>query len=348
MGNTTEVRQTLLRFLDDRVFLSAKWWPLLALVTFATATGLSQSGAGTASSSYAPAYYHGSQGEPPEVVVFPPSGGRVVIPLPSPDLLRTLAFTPDGRAIFATIHTIISPRTSDHPARLGPPRMIRVELSPVRVTTVADLVGLDDVFGLVAVPHQDKVLFTGSGWKGNLGCELFEIEPSSGDFKMLLPHVGCGIGGISPDGGKMLVPRGLGLSILDLGTRSFVPLASGLPLGSVLGQGAWSPDGRWIAALQTDPANEQARSRRTRTIRIDAHDFAQRRDLGGEGDVNITWSPDSRYLLYNEGPTLLTMDIESGKRVIVKGAKGVYGGPNIGWVSLDVLTEGGSNPPSKN
>jgi WD40-like Beta Propeller Repeat len=221
--------------------------------------------------------------------------------------------------------------------------MIRVDLSPVRVTEVADLVGLDDVFGLVVVPHQDKVLFAGSAWKGHLDCNLFEIKPSSGDFKMILPH--CAMGGISPDGGKMLVERarGLGLAILDLGTDSVVPIASGLPVGSVLWKGSWSPDGKWIAALQIDPASEQARIRRNRTIRIDAHDFSQRRDMGGEGDASVTWSPDSRYLLYNEGPILLTMDIESGKRVIVKGSKGANGGPNIGWVSLDVLTEGGGH-----
>lgn len=325
-----------------------KYWVLLAVVAFAPFTTLSQSGAGTASRQYAPASYYGAQGEPQQLVVFPPAGLQVVIPLPGPTLLRAEAFTPDGKAIFATINTIKSPRTPGHPARLGPPRLIRVDLGPVRVTTVSDLVGLDDVFGLVMTPREDKILFTGGGLNGYLGCDLFEIEPSGGDFKMLLPSFGCAVGGISPDGGKMLVPRGDGLAIIDLATRAATQLGSGL------WKGAWSPDGKWIAALQLDPASEQPRPRLSRTIRIDAHDFSQRRDMGGESDVEVCWSPDSRYLLYSEsepfcsgtGVSLLTMDIENGKRTVVKESKCIVKGrQKIGWVSLDVVTESGSLKP---
>jgi hypothetical protein len=321
----------------------AKCWVLFAVVAFAPVTGLSQSGARTASPRYAPASYYGTQSDPPELIVFPSASRPVVIPLLSPSLLRASAFTPDGRAIFATIDTIKSPRTSGHLGRLGAPRLIRVDLGPVRLTTVADLVGLEWVAGLAVAPDQDKILFTGAGWKGKLDCDLFEIDLSGGDFKILLPNFGCAVGGVSPDGRKMLVPRGVGLAIIDLVTGAAVPLGSGL------WKGAWSPDGKWIAALQLDPASEQPRPRLSRTIRIDAHDFSQRRDMGGESDVEVCWSPDSRYLLYGEsqpfcsgtGVSLLTMDIESGKRAFVKESKcKVKGRQRIGWVSLDVVTEG--------
>jgi hypothetical protein len=321
---------------------SAKCWALLAVVAFATVRGLSQSDAGTAPPQYAPAYYFGTQRDPPELVVFPPARRPVVIRLPSPDLPRALAFTPDGRAIFTTINTIKSPQTPGHPARLGPPRLIRIDLSPVRVTTVADLVGLASVYGLVIAPGENRILFTGGGWNGYLGCDLFEIKPSGEDLKMLLPRFGCAVGGISPDGSKMLAQRVDGLAVIDIATGAAVPLGKGL------WKGAWSPDGRWIAALQLDPESEQPRPRLSRTIRIDAHDFSQRRDMGGEGDVEVCWSPDSRYLLYSEtqrfcsgtGVSLLTMDIESGKRATVKESKCIVKGREIGWVSLDVV--GGS------
>lgn len=319
-----------------------KLWALLGVVAFTAVPGLSQSVDGRASPTYAPAYYYGTQGEPPQLVVFPPVGRRVVIPLPLPSLLRATAFTPDGRAIFATINTIKSPRTSGHPGRLGPPRLIRVDLSPVHVTTVADLVGLDWVAGMAVAPHQDKILFTAGGWKGNTSCDLFEIEPSGGDFKMLLPNFGCGIGGISPDGGKMLAGRDLGLAIIDLATGDEVQL------GTRLWKGAWSPDGRWIAALHEDPPGERPPGRVSWTIRIDAHDFSQRRDMGGEADTEVIWSPDSRYLLYSQweppcphgrdDPSLITMDIETGKRAVVKESKcNVNGSRRIGWVSLDAV-----------
>jgi hypothetical protein len=173
---------------------------------------------------------------------------------------------------------------------------------------------------------------------------------------MLLPRFGCAVGGISPDGSKMLVPRGDGLAIIDL------PTGTAVPLGSGLGQGAWSPDGKWIAALQLDPRHEWPRPRLSRTIRIDAHDFSLRRDLGGESDHDTIWSPDSRYLLYSEwsarcpghnaidpGPTPLTLfttDIETGKRSAVKESQckvNAYMKP--GWVSLDVVTGGGGPNP---
>jgi hypothetical protein len=330
---------------------------LLAVVAFATTVppfaipGSSQSGTGTASRQYAPAYYHGTQLEPPQLMVFPPAGGQVVIPLPVPSLLRFSTFAPDGRAIFATINTITSPRTAGRPARLGPPRLIRVDLGPIRVTKVADLAGLDDVFGLVITPRADRIVFTGAGWKGNLGCDLFEIEPSGGDFRMLLPNFGCAVGGVSPEGSKMLVPRGDGLAVIDLATGVTVQLGTGL------WKGAWSPDGRWIAVLQLDPRSEQPGPRCSRTIRIDAHDFSQRRDMGGRADTEVMWSPDSRYLLYSEwqppcshgdDPTVLTMDIESGKRAIVKESKcNVNGSLRIGWVSLDAVTEGTSGNPGE-
>ncbi|HXA06448.1 MAG TPA: hypothetical protein VNY30_16500 [Bryobacteraceae bacterium] len=212
------------------------------------------------------------------------------------------------------------------------------------MSTVADFVGLDSVSGLVIMPSGDRILFTGRSWNGNVVSNLFEIGSSGGDFKVLLPRFGA-VDGVSPDGSKVLAQLVDGLAIIDIATGAAVPLGKGL------WKGAWSPDGRWIAALQLDPESEQPRPRLSRTILIDAHDFSQRRDMGGESDVEVCWSPDSRYLLYSEtqrfcsgtGVSLLTMDIESGKRATVKESKCIVKGrQKIGWVSLDVVTEGGS------
>ena len=328
---------------------SARFWDFLAVVVFALAVGLSQSGGSLgAQPQYAPAYYYGTQLESPQVVVFPPTGGQIVLPLVLPGLLRFSSFTQDGRTIFATINT---KSTSGHLVRLGPPRLIRVDLSPVHVTTLADLVGLGAVFGLVISPHQDKILFTGAGWKGSPGCDLFEIEASGENFRRLLSDFGCDVGGVSPDGTKMLVRRGDGLSVVDFATGTAVSLGTGL------WKGAWSPDGRWIAALHLDPPSEEPRPRLSKTIRIDASDFSKRLDLGGTNDEEVMWSPDSKYLLYcdwgpsicshSDGLALVTLDVESGKRVVVKGSKCKIKGRNIGWVSLDAVTRSSSlNPRS--
>jgi hypothetical protein len=314
----------------------------MGAVAFIASTGVSQDSPGPTRQRYAPAYYFGTQGDPPQVVVFPPVGAPVVIPLPIPDLLRFRAFTRDGRQIFATINTITSPGSPGHPARLGPPRLVRVDFGPVRVTPVADLVGLDDVLGLVVTPHQDKILFAGAGWKGKIGCDLFEIDPSGRNMQLLIPDFGCGIGGVSPDGTKMLVRRAKDLDIIDLTT------GASRPLGSGFWKGGWSPDGRWIAALRLDPASEQPRTRYSRTVRINADDLSRQQVMGGVNDEEITWSPDSRYLLYSEwNPScgnksevgmFLTMDIETGKRERVRGSTcRVNSNPYDGWISLDAI-----------
>jgi hypothetical protein len=315
---------------------------LALVVSFATAAQ-SQNGPRPIGQRYAPAYYSGTQAEPPRIVVFPPVGAPVVVPLPIPDLLRYSAFTKDGREVFASIHTMVPFGVPAYTTRLGPPRLIRIDLGPARVTKVADLVGLADVLGLVVTPRQDKILFAGAGWKGNLGCDLFEIDPTGQNMKMVLRGFGCSVGGVSPDGSKMLVPRAVGLDIVDLATGTSTPLGSGF------WKGDWSPDGKWIAALGNGLTTDRARPRGSRTFLIDANDLSRKRLLGGESDNQISWSPDSRYLLYSEwkppcpnrgeDPSLITMDIETGKREIVRGSRCNVNSSYVGWISLDALGE---------
>jgi WD40-like Beta Propeller Repeat len=319
--------------------------PLLTCFFLLSAAGASQNRGRLVNSGYAPAYYSGTQTELPRVVAFPPVGKPIIIPLPLPGLLRFPAFAQSGRQIFATINTIQAPRTPGHPARMGFPRLLRIDFRPVRVTTVADLAGLADVLGLVVTASQDRILFAGTGWKGKLGCDLFEINSSGENMKMLLPDFGCMVGGLSPDGDKMLVPRGIGLDIVDLAT------GASKSLGNEFWKGAWSPDGKWIAALQIDPVSTQPRRPRlSRTVRIDAGNLSQRRVMGGGSDSEIVWSPDSRYLLYSEwrppcpngdeNPSLIAMDIESGAREIVSESRcKVNGNRYVGWISLDALRE---------
>jgi hypothetical protein len=106
---------------------------------------------------------------------------------------------------------------------------------------------------------------------------------------MLLPNFGCRLGGISPDGSKMIIRDdfSLSLAVFDFATGDTVQLGTGL------WKAAWSPDGKWIAALHEDPPGEQPRPRPSKTIFIDAHDFSQQRDMGGNDDNEVIWSPDS-------------------------------------------------------
>jgi Tol biopolymer transport system component len=247
---------------------------LIATVCF-SAPGQSRNKSEGPQPSYAPAYYSGAQLEQPRIVVFPPAGVEVTIP------------------IYATINTFLPQKTPGGMARLGSPQLIRIDLAPVQTSIVADLTGIADVLGLVVSPRQDRVLFTGFAGT-NLTCDLFEINASGGKFKRLLPDFGCGISQLSPDGTKMLVRRGTGLSVVDLSD------GTAASLGKELWKGAWSPDGKWIAGLHLDPGTDNPVPRHSTTVRIDANNLADRVVLGGTGDVETVWSPDSKYLLYSE------------------------------------------------
>jgi Tol biopolymer transport system component len=116
-----------------------------------------------------------------------------------------------------------------------------------------------------------------------------------------------------------------------------IDLVSGVakPFGEGLLMGAWSPDGRWLAALESDG--------RGRTILMDAHDYARRRIVGSS---DLEWSPDSRYLLgWKEhdlcGPdfgTLQMIDIETGRATAIESSKCKVNQSTIGWLSADIAT----------
>jgi Tol biopolymer transport system component len=318
-------------------------WILLTAILCSSTPGRSQTKSEGPQRGYAPAYYSGTQLEQPRIVVFSPAGREVTIPLPTPGRPRFTAFAPDGRAIYATVDTFLPQKSPGVMAPLGAPRLIRVDLAPVQTNIVSDLAGIAAVLGIVVSPRQDRILFTGSAGT-SLTCDLFEIGTSGSGFRRLLPDFGCGISQLSPDGTKMLIQRSGELSVVSLSDGTAVSLGNGL------WKGAWSPDGKWIAALHLDPQTGKPVPRHSTTMRIDANNLAERVVLGGTGDVETVWSPDSKYLLYSEwkppcpdkgnDPSLVVMDVATGKREIVKGSRcKVNSYRYVGWVSLDVLGE---------
>ena len=54
-----------------------------------------------------------------------------------------------------------------------------------------------------------------------------------------------------------------------------------MPMGSDLWVGSYSPDGKWIAALELVPPGQY------KTILIDRMDFSHRLDLGASADSEV-------------------------------------------------------------
>jgi WD40 repeat protein len=104
------------------------------------------------------------------------------------------------------------------------------------------------------------------------------------------------------------------------------------PLDGAFFIAAWSPDGKWLAAVE--------KGEKGRTILLDAKTLARRRTLGPS---EVDWSPDSRYILAVEpcGPysgTFSAMSVETGERTVIASSKCRVNQATTGWVRSD-LTE---------
>jgi hypothetical protein len=108
------------------------------------------------------------------------------------------------------------------------------------------------------------------------------------------------------------------------------------PLGDEFFLAAWSPDGRWLAALENGENG--------RTVLMDAATLSRQRVLEHS---ELDWSPDSRYLLGTkrhdgcgryEGGTLEAIDVENGERTTIASSKCQVDQATTGWVRCDVST----------
>jgi WD40 repeat protein len=110
---------------------------------------------------------------------------------------------------------------------------------------------------------------------------------------------------------------------LDLGTiRS---------LGDEFFIAAWSPDGKWLAAVE--------KGERGKTVLMDAKTLSRKRVLGTS---ELDWSPDSHYLIGfkscdSDFGTLEAVDVETGLRTVIESSRCVVNQATTGWVSNDVL-----------
>lgn len=265
------------------------------------------------------------------LTLYPLDGNSVTIPLPAalPKTLNVIAFSSDGRAIYV-----------QKGAPLGPSDgILKIEFKPTRLLTVPGSLGLS-AFYLTDSPQSTKVFVSGASRSGIRlwHCGAFEIDLSYGSFRELRigDHPQCSVGGeltgpVSMDGRRVLSHQGNELDVLNLQTGLAYSLGAGLS------EGSWSPDGRWIAAWGAG-----------RIVAIDADNASHRKDLGKCCDGGAHWSPDSKYLLLSKRElrctlslyfaSLEVLDVETGKRTVIKSSRCNTGGW-VGWIDRRVLEE---------
>jgi hypothetical protein len=258
-----------------------------------------------------------------ELVVFPFRGTAVKIPIRS--IAAPLCYGPRGTALYGQCTPFNE--GPDEPIKFA---LCKVELNTNTTTPVPGSTGLY-AYDLALSNAEDRVLV--SGHRRPYGSDvrgLFELTlPDArirsvllledGDYRSGFHHIS-----VSPDGRRAVGTRKGHLELIDVsrGTTE--------PLGSEFFLAAWSPDGRWLAALEMGEDG--------RTILMDPANLMRRRIIG---HTELDWSPDSRYLLGIKGcsayyGTLEAVDVETGKRIPIKSSECKVNQATTGWVRADI------------
>jgi len=272
-----------------------------------------------------------------DLVLFPANGAASVINIPFP--LWAVKFGGDGRTLYSSLDY-------DQRKKLeGRPGLVRIDFSPTRSTPVAGTQGFLIKDFAVTQDHR-KVVISGNHRDGRVEqCGLFEITVSTGVARHALAEPDCNYRWtwtnltVSPDGTRAAATYGN--TQTDLKYRlDLIDLVQGTTksLGD-LDRPVWSPDGKWIAAIEWN---------RRRLILLDASDFTRRRDLGST--IVAAWSPDSRYLaVWGYGSrkcgvgwdveppaSLEILDVALGKRLLVSSSECQLVTGAIGWISPEI------------
>jgi hypothetical protein len=221
----------------------------------------------------------------------------------------------------------------------------KIEFGPTRLSPVSGTTGFF-IKSFAVSGQQDKLVIAGNRLEGHdRRCGVFEVLVPAGTVRQVL-NSDCRYQwawddlSLSPDGGQAVATVGsnadhdLHLELIDLVHGTSRTISSEFWIG------VWSPDGKWVAVLG---------NRNRKTSLIDPHDSSRRRDLGGTSVIKPEWSPDSRYLLLWEHSlrcgigidldppaTLVTLDIESGKRSTIRSSQCQLVFGSTGWISEEV------------
>jgi hypothetical protein len=242
------------------------------------------------------------------LVVFPLHGSAFKIPMRSAS--GGFRYSPDGKSLYGACTPYSDPVRADGPTTVA---LCKIDLQTGDVTPVPDF-----------VPHHGDGI-PSVGLARLLGLTLPDGQPT----EISLPadaHPWMDLS-LSPDNERAVATHNSRVELINIvhGTVE--------PLGDELFMAAWSPDGKWLAAVE--------KGEHGRTILMDARNLKRRRILGPS---ELNWSPDSRYLLGMKqhdrcGPyygTLQAIDIESDERITIKSSECRVNQATTGWVSSEI------------
>jgi Tol biopolymer transport system component len=289
-----------------------------------------------AQNQFVPANLFSTGPDPTDLTLFPLNAPARAINIKFP--VWIVRFAGDGRSLYASLRAAQGTGIEQY--------LVRIDLDTMRSTPVDGTQGFG-VNDFAVTPNSSKILILGRHQEGSTRkCGVFEVTVSTGAARQVLEN-SCadqpswtGLA-IAPDGNRAVAnygnttERSYRLYLIDLKDGATTSLGD-------IRRAAWSPDGRWIAAIDW---------RRRRAVLLDAHDYSRRRDLGSA--TALAWSPDSRYLLLWKYPLLRCgigidvepgasfeiMEVASGKKKPVPSSRCQLTGGPLGWIASDIRAD---------
>ena len=218
----------------------------------------------------------------------------------------------------------------------GGASLFKLEFNPARISTVPGFAKFSIYLKPSKSRQQEQILVDGNYLnEGQLTCGIFAVNLSNGGA-IPLHQEECGDASgrsdfsPSPDAARAVEIYREALRVIDLSRGTSTVLGQGFH------QAAWSPDGKWIAALE--------RGEREETVLFDAATLTRVRTLERS---TVSWSPDSRYLLASEwvfpcpplNYSLQTIDIETGDRETIRSSKCKVLVSQVGWVKKTIAPQ---------
>jgi WD40 repeat protein len=254
-----------------------------------------------------------------ELEVFRSRGGAFTVGLPMAP--SRIAYAPDGKSLYSF-------GDARNRARRG---LWRIEFDPVRLIAIADTDRFRMVNGFALSLLQDIVVISGRYPDGDSSaCGIFELDRQKRSVREIIENSTCDYPqswvrlSLSPDSKRLVAYRKPRLELIDLATGMIRSLGEGYIAG------AWSPDGKWLAVLESGGQN--------RTLLLDANSLTQKRVFGAS---NVQWSPDSRYLLgaragvcMVDWASIIVIDVNTGQEHPIASSHCKVNLNTTGWVSI--------------
>jgi hypothetical protein len=261
------------------------------------------------------------------LIIFPFRGSPIEIEPPNGLTVNfiVLGSSADGEAVYGQ---------SSYPDRWA--GIIKIEFNRARISIVPGSTGLGNVASLIESSQSGKIFVSARRMNdGAMECGAFEIDPKAGALRPLRigAYPDCG-GPISPDGKRELNLAGDQLILRDLANGG-----AEIILGKGFRAAAWSPDGRWVAAVTGDHGSSRG------LLLIDSNNTSKRRKLGW-GDGQPVWSPDSKWLLTTKsqfscawtlyGQSLQVVNVDTGKGTVLSSSHCTVLGSTPVWIARDL------------